>query len=121
GDTLRGDKIDDAPGGKGANQAVAAARLGARVAFVGRVGRDERGDRILAALKRERIDVSQVTRDATAPTGVALIHVNGRGEKQILAIGGANGKVSPREVRAARRLIESAKVLMLQLEVPLAA
>ncbi len=121
GDTLRGEGIDDAPGGKGANQAVAAARLGARVAFIGRVGRDERGDRILAALQREGIDVSQVQRDAKAPTGVALIHVNGHGEKQILAIDGANKKVSPRDVRAAKAVIQGAKVLMLQLEVPLAA
>jgi len=121
GDTLTGEGIDDAPGGKGANQAVAAARLGARVAFIGRVGRDDRGDRILAALQREGIDVSHVIRDPKAPTGVALIHVNGHGEKQILAIGGANQKVSVRDVRAAAEMITLAKLLMLQLEVPLSA
>lgn len=121
GDTLEGGKIDDAPGGKGANQAVAAARLGARVAFVGRVGKDDRGDRIFAALQREGIDTTHLRRDPKAPTGVALIHVNAQGEKQILAVGGANRHVSTKDIRAASGVIRSAKVLMLQLEVPLAA
>jgi ribokinase len=119
GDTVRGDLIHDAPGGKGANQAVGAARLGARVAFVGRVGCDERGERILAALQREKIDTTHVIRDSNAPTGVALVQVNAAGEKQILAIGGANGRLSPADVRAASVPIAGAKVLLVQLEVPL--
>jgi len=121
GDTVEGGKIDDAPGGKGANQAVAAARLGARVAFIGRVGKDDRGDRIFAGLQREGIDTTHLRRDPKAPTGVALIHVNAKGEKQILAVGGANRQVTAKDIRAAASIIQRAQVLMLQLEVPLAA
>src|SRR4051812_4699957 len=90
GDTVQGDLLDDAPGGKGANQAIAAARLGARVTFVGRIGEDERGDRVLTAFHREKIETSHIVRDATAPTGVALVQVDESGEKQILAVPGAN-------------------------------
>jgi ribokinase len=118
---VQGDLINDAPGGKGANQAVAAARLGAHVAFVGRIGQDERGDRVLAAFQREQVDTKHVIRDATAPTGVALVQVDESGEKQILAVGGANSGLTNDDVRAAAKLITKAKVLLLQLEVPLEA
>nr|MDQ3624503.1 PfkB family carbohydrate kinase [Verrucomicrobiota bacterium] len=121
GDTVQGDLIHDAPGGKGANQAVGAARLGARVAFVARLGQDERGDRVLAALQPEKIGAAHVIRDAGAPTGVALVQVDDSGEKQILAVGGANCRLTPADVRAASETIAHAKVLLLQLEVPLEA
>jgi ribokinase len=119
GDTVEGDMIDEAPGGKGANQAVAAARLGARVAFVGRIGSDERGERILAAFRREQVRTEYVLRDATAPTGVALIHVEAAGEKQIVAVPGANARLTSEDVRGVEGLIRGAKLLLLQLEVPL--
>jgi len=119
GATEQGDLIDDAPGGKGANQAIAAARLGARVAFVGRIGADGRGDRVLSAFHRERVDTTYLSRDAEAPTGVALVHVGDSGQKQILAVPGANSRLTPQDVHAARQLIASAKILLLQLEVPL--
>ena len=119
GETLQGDTFLESPGGKGANQAVAAARLGARVAFVGRIGTDARGDALIATLERERVDVSRVRRDREAPTGVALIAVDRSGEKQILVAPGANGRLSPEDVERAGEAIASARVLLTQLEVPL--
>lgn len=119
GETAQGDFVHDAPGGKGANQAVGAARLGAKVAFIGRVGEDERGYRLLSAFDHARIDTSCVGRDPKAPTGVALIHVNEAGEKQILAVPGANTLLTPGLLHDAAPLIRSARVLLLQLEVPL--
>ena len=121
GDTVEGDLVDDAPGGKGANQAVAAARLGARVTFVGRIGQDERGDRVLAAFHRDQVDTTRVIRDPTAPTGVALVQVDGSGQKQILAVGGANRRLTPDDVQAAAQVIAAADLLLIQLEVPLDA
>lgn len=117
--TAKGDFIHDGAGGKGANQAVGAARLGARAAFVGRIGRDDRGTRILAAFQREKIDTTRVICDGDAPTGVALVQVNAAGEKQILAVHGANERLTPADVRAAGALIAGARVLLLQLEIPL--
>jgi ribokinase len=121
GDTVQGDLIDEAPGGKGANQAVAAARLGANVAFVGRIGADDRGDRVLNAFLRERVDTKFVVRHATETTGVALVQVDQAGEKQILAIPGANARLTPNDVRAAAAIIADANILLLQLEVPFEA
>src|SRR5262245_60006928 len=92
GATIVGETLLEAPGGKGANQAVAAARLGAATAFVGRVGGDERGRLILAQLAAERIDTGRTVRDPDAPTGVALIVVDGRGEKMIVTAPDANHK-----------------------------
>src|SRR3954470_21043833 len=75
GHSVNGDYFQEAPGGKGANQAVGAARLGARVAFIGRIGSDTRGDAVLSGLTREGVDVRHVTRDPAEPTGVALCQV----------------------------------------------
>jgi ribokinase len=112
GETTQGDALDEAPGGKGANQAVAAARLGARVAFVGRVGADPRGELSIQALAREGIDTSRVRRDPGALTGVALILVDRQGEKLIGVAPGANARVGEEDLRAAAPLIESARVLL---------
>src|SRR5262245_24514628 len=76
GETSEGEEFFEGAGGKGANQAVAAARLGARVAFVARVGADARGEALLATLEREGVATQYVTRDPDAPTGVALINVD---------------------------------------------
>ncbi len=116
GETVIGETLLEAPGGKGANQAVAAARLGAATAFVGRVGDDERGQRILAALARERIDTSRAIKDPEAPTGVALIAVDRRGEKTIITAPGANRRLGPADVERAAPLFASTKVVLLQLE-----
>src|SRR3954468_11297606 len=105
------------PGGKGANQAVAAARLGARVAMIGCVGDDERGDAAIANLIRERIETRWIAR-AKTHTGVALILVDKDGEKSIAANMGANSKLTAMHVRAAADAIVSCKILLMQLEVP---
>ena len=115
GATEQGDLIDDAPGGKGANQAVAAARLGARVAFVGRIGTDDRGDRIIASFHREHVDTTHLARDPEAPTGVALVHVDKTGQKQILAVPGARDRVTTADVYAAKVVIARARLLLLSL------
>ena len=119
GETLLGGEFSTAPGGKGANQAVAAARAGGCVAFVARLGRDSLGDAALAGFRREGIAVSHVVRDPARPSGVALIFVGRDGENSIGVAGGANQRLSPRDVAAARGVISKARVLLLQLETPL--
>ncbi len=114
------DEYFQGPGGKGANQAVAAARLGARVAIIGCVGRDARGDALLQNLEDEDIDTSGVAR-VKDPTGVALILVDAHGEKSIGACMGANHKLTPAHIRQAAKIIQSAKILLAQFEAPDAA
>jgi len=121
GQSVNGDAFQEAPGGKGANQAVGAARLGAKVALVARIGSDSRGDQVLRTLVREGVDVRHVLRDSTAPTGVALCQVGGSGEKQILSNSGANAHLTAADVRAAAPLLEEARVVLTQLGVPLEA
>jgi ribokinase len=121
GTTVEGEEFQEAPGGKGANQAVAAARLGARVAFVGRVGADERGKALVARLKAEGVDVREVSTDPTAATGVALVMVDADGEKQIMTAPGANRRLTENDIAGAGQLIASAPIVLLQLELPLAA
>jgi ribokinase len=118
GDTAEGEEFQEGPGGKGANQAVAAARLGARVAFVGRVGADARGDTLVRALEAEGVDTRHVVRDAVAATGVALVQVGKGGEKQIHTAPGANRRLGTDDVHAASSLIRSARVVLLQFESP---
>jgi len=119
GETIDGFEFLKAGGGKGANQAVAAARLGARVAFIGRVGRDESGDELLDLLRAEKIDVRFVTRDSRAPTGAAVVMIDCSAEKQIMVAPGANHRLSPREVRRAKELIARAQLLLTQFEIPM--
>jgi len=121
GETVLGGRLRRAAGGKGANQAVAAARAGAGVAFVGRVGADEFGRATVEGLRAEGIDTAFVRVDEHAPSGVALIMVDGRGENLIAVAPGANALLSPEDVNAAAPAIASAMVLLLQLEVPLPA
>jgi len=121
GETLLGGEFLMAAGGKGANQAVGAARSGGRVSLVARIGADIFGDQALAGLRRDRIDVAHVYRDLTATSGVALIFVGEHGENSIAVASGANARLSSADVARAGRLIASASVLLLQLEVPLAS
>jgi ribokinase len=121
GSTVDGDEFQEASGGKGANQAVAAARLGARVAFVARVGADARGRAIVATLESEGVDVRQVITDDDARTGVALVMVDAGGEKQIMTAPGANHRLTVDDIARARDVITAARVLLIQLEVPLDA
>ncbi len=106
-------------GGKGANQAVAAARLGASVAMVGRVGDDAAGGRLVAGLQAEGVDASHIVRDPEAGTGLAAIVVDSEGENQIVVSPGANGRVAAADLPAA--LLAGAAVVLLQLEIPIEA
>ena len=117
GESLLGDQLVESAGGKGANQAIAAARLGASVTFVGCIGEDQRGDRVLERLKAEGVDTKHVVRDPSSPTGVALIQTAESGEKQILAVMGANGLLAVGHLP--EQAIRSAHGLMVQLEIPL--
>ena len=119
GQTVLGTSFFRAAGGKGANQAVAAARLGARVTLVARVGRDEFGEAALSNLQREGIDTSFVVRDPEAPSGVALIVVSAQGENAIAVAPGANALLEQEDVDRAAEEIEAADILLLQLETPM--
>jgi ribokinase len=119
GATVAGQLFQEAPGGKGANQAVAVARLGGRVALLASIGTDGRGDAILARLAEEGVVTSAIVRRPGAPTGVALIAVDASGEKQIAWAPGANEKLTPSAVAAAADLFTSTKIVLLQLEIPL--
>jgi len=119
GETILGGEFMTAAGGKGANQAVAAARLGGRVSFVARVGCDAFGKSTVTALKRDGIDARGVFRDPVRPSGVALIFVADHGENSIAVASGANAALSARDIRAARSLFRGARVMLAQLETPL--
>ena len=119
GETLIGGEFFMFSGGKGANQAVAAARMGGDVRFVSRVGNDVFGKRALEEFRKERLDTSFVSVDAEQASGTALILVNGDGENEIVVAPGSNGTLTEREVNDAREAIEGASILLMQLEVPL--
>jgi ribokinase len=118
GETLLGSGFRTIPGGKGANQACAAGRLGGRVRMVGRVGDDVVGEQLRASLRSSGVDVTAVHRTDATPSGVALIVVDARGEKQIVVAAGANGCLTPLDVEAALADAEGG-YLLLQLETPL--
>ena len=120
GETLLGSRFFTAPGGKGANQAVAAARLGAEVTLVGALGRDAFGDQLHAGLAKEGIALDHVARLDDEGSGTASITVAG-GENQILVVPAANARVSPAQVEAARTAIAGADAVLVQLEIPLDA
>jgi ribokinase len=121
GETVVGARFAAHPGGKGANQAVAAARLGARAALVGAVGADAWGSELRSVLASEGIDFEHVVRLSDAPTGVAVITVADGGENQIVVASGANHALTADHVQAAHDEIAAADVLLLQNEVPGAA
>jgi ribokinase len=119
GETVQGEVFDEAPGGKGANQAVGCSRLGARVALVARLGADERGDVIFQRLVAEGVEVRYVRSDPEAGTGIALVMVDGTGEKAITAVPRANARVGHEDLEQAAAALRSSRVLLLQLEGPL--
>ena len=118
GETLLGGDFVTAGGGKGANQAVAARRLGAPVTFVVRLGHDVFGDQSLSRFGAEGIDTSYVVRDPHAPSGVALIYVGENGENMIAVAPGSNARLSLDDVRQATPAIAQSQVLVAQLEIP---
>lgn len=119
GETVLGGEFLMAAGGKGANQAVAAARLGGDVTLLARVGADVFGDRAIRAFEAEGIRTELVLRDPDAASGVALILVDAAGENLISVAPGANGSLSVEDVEAGRADLDDAAVLLVQLEVPL--
>ena len=119
GETILGSAFSTIPGGKGANQAVAAAKLGGDVHFVGRVGDDDFGDRLLNGLRQHRVDVRNVTVTEGASSGCAVILVDKKGENSIVVAPGANHRVTPEDIDRAAGLIARAAVVVLQLELPL--
>lgn len=118
GETILGGRFATAQGGKGANQAVAAARLGAQVTFVARLGQDALGDQARAAYQADGIDCTYLSRDPDQPTGVALILVDRQGENMIAVASGANAALSPAHVTEAA-VSMAADVVLTQLESPL--
>jgi ribokinase len=118
GETILGGEFVMAAGGKGANQAVGAARAGGDVVFVARVGSDMFGEQAIAGFIHDGIDVQHVYRDSKAASGVGLIFVDRHGENSIAVASGANARLSPDDVRKARKAFRGASVLLLQLEVP---
>lgn len=118
GETVLGGGLAVAQGGKGANQAVAAARLGAEVTLVARVGWDSFGRAARASFRREGLRTTYIRCDPQAPTGVALIVVDDQGQNLIAVAPGANAYLAPADVEAARRAIAASQVLLAQLEVP---
>lgn len=119
GETLTGHSYQVVPGGKGANQAVAAARLGAPVSFIARIGDDAIGQQMRQGFEQDDIDVSAVELDETLPTGIAIIYVSDEGENSIGISAEANGALSPAMVKRHEAMIADAHTLLLQLEVPL--
>jgi ribokinase len=119
GETVTGGQFIMAAGGKGANQAVAAARLDAEVALIAKVGGDVFGDQAIDNFRREGIRTDGILRDTDHATGVALILVDDAGENLISVASGANHALTPDEIEKLADCIRSADVLMLQLEIPI--
>ena len=121
GETIIAGESLEIPGGKGANQAVSAARAGGDVSMIGRVGDDAFAGTLLENLRRENIDTSQVGETDDCASGLAVVAVEASGENAIMVVPGSNGRVSPTDVLAAADVIRGADVLLLQLEIPLDA
>ncbi|MGH2458295.1 MAG: ribokinase [Chloroflexota bacterium] len=119
GETVVGGDLLTAGGGKGANQAMAAHRLGADVRFIARIGHDGPGDFVQTSFESERLSSRWLTVDPVAATGVALILVDRRGENVISVAPGANARLRPDDVRAAEDAFDGARVLLVQLEIPI--
>jgi ribokinase len=121
GETVIGYDFRTYPGGKGANQAVAAARLGGRVKMIGRVGSDQFGNELLRTVTNANVDTSHILVDKEAPSGVAFITVDDLGNNTIVVASGANARLSPDDIALAEDAFIDASVLLLQLECPLVA
>lgn len=119
GETVLGGKFIQAHGGKGANQAVAAARLGGQVTFIARVGDDAFGQQSLQAYQREGIDVSRIIVDPSDASGIALILVGENGENLIAVASGVNANVKPSDVEILNDLLKPGDVVLMQLEIPI--
>ena len=119
GETIIGGEFFMNPGGKGANQAMAAKRLGGEVIFIGKIGEDIFGQNSLDLMKSEGIDIRYLGMDSEMPSGVALITVDSSGENSIVVAPGSNGKLSPSDFDRALSELDDVAVILLQLEIPL--
>ncbi|MFW5973033.1 MAG: ribokinase [Bacteroidota bacterium] len=119
GETILASDFGMYPGGKGANQAVASARLGGQVDFLAKLGNDVFRERLLESLTADAVLVDRVLVDPSAPTGVALISVNCDGENEIMVVSGSNMKLTPDDVDRSADVFDGAAVVLLQLEIPL--
>lgn len=119
GETLRGRSVATTPGGKGANQAVAAARLGCRTAFIGRVGADPFGVALRQSLITDGVDVADLRTDSDRETGVACIVVDDAADNRIIIVAGANSGVGDDELARLRSRLSTAQILLVQLELSL--
>ncbi len=119
GETVLGGSFSMAAGGKGANQAVAAARAGGRVVFIARVGEDYFGERAIKHFMADQIDVSFIVKDKEAQSGIALIFVGEKGENSIAVAAGANARLSKADIEKCSGTIAAAGILLMQLETPL--
>ncbi len=119
GETILGGKFVKAAGGKGANQAVAAARSGGDVIFIANTGNDNLGKEAIEGFKKEGINTNYIFVDNESPSGVALIFVGDDGENSIAVASGANGTLSPSKIKEIERVIANGDILLTQLETPL--
>lgn len=119
GETLKGREFFTVPGGKGANQAVALARLGVTTQMVGRVGEDDFGNELLSTLKAAGVQTECILVDEAASSGVALISVDDSGENQIIIVAGANGCIDNTDLECLNTLLPNAFALLMQFEIPM--
>lgn len=119
GETIFGKKFDMFPGGKGANQAVCAARLGCKINFISSLGNDEFGSKLLRVLQEDGIEIKHLFIDEYEHTGTALITVDANGQNQIIVISGSNMKLTPKYIESKSHLFTDVAVVLTQLEIPI--
>ena len=119
GETVFGHQFEMYPGGKGANQAVACAKLGTKTLFVGKMGNDLFQEKLMQNMSSNGVNVSEVMIDNEAPTGIALISVDSSGQNEIIVVSGSNMKLNPEDIENKKSLFSQASVVLTQLEVPL--
>ena len=119
GQTILGENFNQIPGGKGANQAVAVARLGGNVAMIGKVGQDNFGNKLIQTMNSDGVDTSFIKSEKDISTGVALITVDRSGENSIVVAPGANYEIEKKDIDKAKKLIEYSKIVITQLEIPI--
>jgi ribokinase len=119
GETILGERFRINPGGKGANQAVAAVRLGAAVTMIGKVGDDQFGADLLANLESNGVRTEPIQRDQNTPTGVALITIDSDGDNSIIVVPGSNMNLSRQDIEQVQVVLSTADILLLQLEIPI--
>lgn len=121
GETILCDDVKKLPGGKGANQAIAAKRSGAEVYMIAKIGKDENGDTLLKGLENDNINTKYVLRDDNNDTGMAIITVNGNGDNSIIVVPGSNMNISKAEILKAEEAIKDSDIVVAQLETPMDA